>query len=110
MKQIKDIERLDKILANNGFGTRKEVRHYIRSRVVTVNDAVASDPDMHVNINTDKIAINGTPIEIKAQVYYMMNKAAGYVCSTRGGMHPIVFDLLKGDEHRKYLGGDLNMV
>ena len=110
MKQVKDLERLDKILSNNGFGTRKEVKHFIRSRVVTVNGELVTDPDAHVNINSDTIAINGIPVTVKSNIYLMMNKAAGYVCSTRGGMHPIVYDLLKDEDHRKFLGGEIGTI
>lgn len=109
MKQIKELERLDKILSNNGFGTRKEVKHFIRSRVVKVNGELVTDPDAHVNINKDTISINGVSITLKSNVYLMMNKPAGYVCSTRGGMHPIVYDLLKED-NRKYSGGDIGTI
>ena len=110
MKQIKEKERLDKVLANNGFGTRKEVRHFIRSKIVTVNGLVVTDPDSHVNINEDKIAINGVSIETEGHVYYMMNKKEGYVCSTRGGMHPCVYDLLKDEDKSKRLGGEVSAV
>ncbi len=110
MKQVKEQERLDKVLSNNGFGTRKEVKHFIRSRVVTVNGEIVSDPDAHINVNSDIIAVNGVSIQIKSNIYLMMNKACGYVCSTRGGMHPIVYDLLKDEDHRKFMGGDIGTI
>ncbi|MCI5522949.1 MAG: rRNA pseudouridine synthase [Spirochaetia bacterium] len=110
MKQVKEMERLDKILANNGFGTRKEVKHFIRSKTVTVDGIVICDTDAKVNINSSVIAVNGVEIEVKSQVYFMMNKKAGYVCSTRSGFNPTVFDLLKEKDNGKYLGGNLNIV
>ncbi|MFA6937386.1 MAG: pseudouridine synthase [Treponema sp.] len=110
MKEIKSAERLDKVLANSGFGTRKEVRRFIRSKVVSVNGVIIPDPDSKVNISTDKIAINGEVISVKKNIYLMMNKCAGYVCSTRGGFHPTVYDLLNPEEHTKFLGGELHIV
>lgn len=110
MKEKKPVERLDKVLANSGFGTRKEVRHFIRSRTVTVNDVLVTDADAPVNIETDRIAINGAPVQVKFNLYLMMNKNANHVCSTTGGLHPTVFDLLGPNEHTKFLGGELHTV
>lgn len=110
MKSGKAKERLDKILANNGFGTRKEVRHFIRAKIVTVNGTLVTDPDAPVSLENDEICINGEKIQLKRNLYLMMNKAKDYVCSNRGGFHATVFELLKEDAHRKYLGGELHIV
>ncbi len=110
MKQVKTLERLDKILANSGFGSRKDVRHLIRSKVVSVNGQIVTDFDAHINVNEDQIAVNSVSLSIKENIYIMMNKAAGYVCSTRGGMHPTVYDLLGEECQKKYLGGDVNTI
>lgn len=102
--------RLDKLLSNNGFGSRKEVRHFIRSKIVSVNGQICSEADADVFPDTDKIAINGQLIQIRKNIYLMMNKAKNYVCSTRGGVHPTVYDLLS-DEHRsKFLGGEIHTI
>ena len=110
MKLVKDSERLDKVLANNGFGTRREVRHFIRSRVVSVNGTLVLDADAPIDLENDVIAINGEKINIRTNLYLMMNKSANHVCSTTGGLHPTVFDLLAPEEHRKFLGGELHTV
>lgn len=110
MKQVKDLERLDKVLSNNGFGTRKEVRHLIRSKVVSVNGEVITDFDAHIHVNSDKLEVSGAPVDIKANIYLIMNKPQGYVCSTRGGMHAIVYDLLNPEHHRKFMGGDVSTI
>lgn len=110
MKQVKTLERLDKILANSGFGTRKDVRHLIRSKVVTVNGELVTDFDSHVNVENDVIAVNGVPLTIKENLYLMMNKAKDYVCSTRGGMHATVYELLDEDARRKFLGGEVSTI
>ncbi len=110
MKQVKDLERLDKILANNGFGTRKEVKRFIRNRTVTVNGEVVDDPDAKVSINDSVIAINGVEINIQENVYIMMNKAAGYVCSTKAGVHETVYELLDPKYRQKFLGGNISTI
>ncbi len=110
MKQVKAIERLDKILANSGYGSRKEVRHLIRSKVVSVNGKIVTDLDAHIKVNEDRLAVNSVALTIRENIYIMMNKAAGYVCSARGGMHPTVYELLGSECQKKYLGGEISTI
>jgi 16S rRNA pseudouridine516 synthase len=110
MKQAKDIERLDKVLANNGFGTRKDVRRLVRSGAVTVNGEVQLDFDSHVNIQCDVIAVDGETVAVRRHVYLMMNKAAGTVCSLKGGAHDTVYDQLPAAYRGKFLGGEISAV
>lgn len=110
MKQAKDKERLDKVLANSGFGTRKEVRHFIRSKIVTVNGEVVTDFDAHVNVSSDVIAVSGAPVTVQKHIYLMMNKQDGYVCSSVGGFHATVYDQLKEEHRHKFLGGEISTI
>lgn len=110
MGKIKEQVRLDRLLANNGFGSRSDVKAMVSGGMVTVNGVPAARSDIHVHLSTDKIEVDGKPLRIAFHVYYMMNKPAGYVCSAKGGTHPTVFDLLKDGENGKRLGGDLAIV
>lgn len=104
------MDRLDKILSNHGFGTRKEVRRIVRSGAVTVNGKVAKLESDHVDMEKDRIEVDGEPLVLEVHRHLMMNKAAGYVCSTKEGEHQTVFDLLSPDDNHKYLGGELELV
>ncbi len=104
------MERLDRILANHGFGTRKEVRRLVRSGAVTVNGKPVLMESDHVDMMNDKIAVDGEPLSVETHRHLMMNKAAGYVCSTKEGEHETVFDLLAPEDRHKYLGGELELV
>ena len=110
MGQTKEQVRLDRILANNGYGSRSDVKALVRSGAVTVNGVVADRPDIHVHLAKDQVAVDGKPLQIAIHVYYMMNKPAGYVCSAKGGVHPTVFDLLDDMDKGKRLGGELGIV
>ena len=61
------MERLDKILANLGYGTRKELKKIVRNGIVEVNGVVAKDSAMQVDPEKDKIVINGE------EIYYRFN-------------------------------------
>ncbi len=110
MKDEKEKERLDKVLSNNGFGPRKSVRKLIRSGAVSVNGRTELLPDAHVNVSLDKICVDGQEQRIIRHVYLMMNKAAGYVCSTKCGEHKTVFELLDEKYMGKFLGGTVASV
>ena len=53
------MERLDKVLSNLGYGTRKELKKICRSGLVEVNGEIAKDSGMQVDPEKDKIIING---------------------------------------------------
>ena len=110
MKEAKDKERLDKVLSNNGFGSRKTVRHLIRSGAVSVNGRTELLPDAHVSVTLDRITVDGEEQRVIRHVYLMMNKAAGYVCSTKCGEHKTVFDLLDEKYLGKFLGGTVASI
>ena len=88
-------ERLDKILAKQGFGTRKDARRLIRQGLVGVNSAVCKAPETHIEMTTDVLTVEGKTLVLKTHYYFMMNKCAGVVCSAKDGLHKTVFDLLQ---------------
>ena len=53
------VMRLDKLLANYGMGTRKEVKAFIRKGYVTVNGEVIKKDDYKVDYEKDIIIFDG---------------------------------------------------
>ena len=86
--------RLDKFLANNGFGSRKDVKKIIKSKVVTVNNKITTDSGAHINIENDIVSVGNKIIAYTKDVYYMLNKPSGYICSHDTGLYPSVLDLI----------------
>ena len=89
------MERLDKILANLGYGTRKELKKIVRNGIVEVNGVVAKDSGMQVDPEKDKIVINGEEIYYRKYIYLMMNKPDGVVSATYDNRDETVIDLLE---------------
>ena len=89
------MERLDKILANLGYGTRKELKKIVRNGIVEVNGVVAKDSAMQVDPEKDKIVINGEEIYYREFIYLMMNKPDGVVSATYDNRDETVVDLLE---------------
>ncbi|MCR5763591.1 MAG: rRNA pseudouridine synthase [Treponema sp.] len=102
--------RLDKLLANNGFGSRKDVKALIHSGAVSVNGELTKAVDVHVNEEKDVVSVNGIPVNVKKHLYVMMNKKDGYVCSTKDGAHSTVYELLPLEFRRKFSGVELSTV
>lgn len=88
------IQRLDKILSNSGYGTRKEVKQLVRQGKVTVNGVTAVDSAMHVDPETSIINIEGERLDYREFIYLMMNKPAGVISATFDNKLKTVIDLL----------------
>lgn len=92
--------RLDKFLADHGFGTRREVKILISKSKVKVDGTIIKKADTKVNENSI-VSVMGFDIVYNEFVYYLMNKPAGYLCATKDEREPVVLDLI--NEYRKGL-------
>lgn len=90
--------RIDKVLANLGYGSRKEVKKLLKDGAVTVNEKVIKDAKEHVDPNADTITVYGEVIEYKEYIYLMMNKPAGVISATEDGNEETVIDLLEPED------------
>lgn len=104
------IERLDKILAHEGFGSRKGIRKLLRECEVTVNGVAVTDSGMGVNPDKDEIAVDGEVLSLRKNYYLMMNKPKDCVSANKDGLHQTVFDLLDERFHTPYLEENLHLV
>ena len=91
--------RLDKYLANNGHGSRREVKGLIRSGAVSVNGTVIFDDDFKFEEVGAKVEIEGNEVDNEAVVYVMLNKPKGYVSATRDNRDPTVTSLVPEYAH-----------
>ncbi len=87
--------RLDKLLANMGFGTRKTVKSVLKAKEVTVNGLVEKDGKTHVNPEIDKIEVSGEFVQYQEFMYFMLHKPQGVVSATTDNLHKTVIDLLQ---------------
>ncbi|MGN1138228.1 MAG: S4 domain-containing protein, partial [Ruminococcus sp.] len=88
------MDRIDKILVTQNFGSRKEVHKLIKSKAVTVDGELVTKVDMKVDPNVNVIAVSGQALDFKEHLYIMMNKPQGYVCATEDGKSKTVMELL----------------
>ncbi len=82
---------LIKYLANLGYGTRREVTSLVAARRVTRADGgivSAEEAFVHADLRVD-----GTELDPPPGSVLVLNKPAGYVCSTQD-VPPLVYELL----------------
>lgn len=103
-------ERLDKVLAKHGFGSRKDAQKLVRRQGVLVNGEICHSPDHHIDLDTDTLEVDGQIVELRRHLHLMMNKCGGVVCSAKDGLHSTVFDLLDENHRHQFLGGSLHLV
>ncbi len=75
----RDGERLQKVLARVGFGSRRACEELIADGRVTVNGTIAT-LGRRVNSGVDHVEVDGVPVGVlPGLVYYLLNKPAGVV-------------------------------
>lgn len=94
---MSELQRLDKILANMGFGSRKEVKALIKTGCVEIDDKVVKEAEEKVDTRYQMIKVNGTILNYRKYVYIMMNKPQGVISATEDARYETVLDLLKGE-------------
>ena len=89
--------RLDKLLANKAFGSRKEVHQIIKDRRVTINGEITTKKDIHIDIDIDTVAVDGQTVNTTQLYYVKFHKPKGYVTAVEDSTHPVVMDLLPSE-------------
>jgi len=90
--------RIDKMLANMGFGTRKEVKKLLKSGVVKIDGMIVKDPKTQVNPSEQVVTVRGEEVEYKEFIYLMMNKPPGVISATEDMAEETVIDLLEEED------------
>lgn len=78
--------RLDRLLANLGYGSRREVVALVRDGRVVLDGAVVKDSGARVPVTPDlpgRMTVSGAPVDPPAPLTLMMHKPLGVVCSHR---------------------------
>lgn len=103
------MERLHKVLAHAGVGSRRRCEEIIAEGSVLVNDALVRELGFKVDPQRDKIYYNGRLIKPEKTVYFLVNKPVNYLCSNydRDG-RPLVVNLFRHLPYRLYTVGRLD--
>ncbi|MFJ5624340.1 pseudouridine synthase [Peribacillus loiseleuriae] len=90
--------RIDKLLANVGYGSRKEVKSLLKSGAVSVNEQVVKDAKAHVHPDVDHVTVHNEPVVYREFIYLMMNKPQGLISATEDNFQETVIDILEPED------------
>jgi 23S rRNA pseudouridine2605 synthase len=86
---------LDRVLSKAGVGSRVEAAGWVRAGRVRVNDRVVRDPEHWVDMQRDRVRLDGRPLQVRERVYLLLYKPAGYLTTYRDPQgRPTVYDLI----------------
>lgn len=91
------MERLDKIISNLGYGSRKDVKSFAKKGLIEVDGVVVKDNGMLVDPESSIIKVNGEEIIYRKYIYLMMNEPDGVISATHDNRDETVVDLLELD-------------
>jgi 16S rRNA pseudouridine516 synthase len=98
---MEKMQRLDKALANSGYGSRTEIKLLIKKGLVAVDGIIVRDSGMQVNPDKSDIRIENKSIQYKKFIYIMMNKPAGVISATFDKKLKTVLDIIP-EEFKKF--------
>lgn len=102
-------ERLHKILAHAGVGSRRQCERIIAQGRVSVDGKTVTDLGHKADPERADIRCDGLRVRPEPRVYYLLNKPRGVVCTTSAReKRPRAIDLVRHDSRRLYTVGRLD--
>jgi len=86
------LRRLDQLLANLGYCSRRSARDFLKAHTVTVTGTRASDPTRKVE--PAKVRIDDEPADRPDGLLVMLHKPLGLVCSHDAHEGPSIYSLI----------------
>lgn len=74
-------ERLQKVLARAGMGSRRACEELIEQSRVEVNGEIVAEQGMRVDVHQDEIKVDGLTVAAQSYLFFALNKPAGVVSS-----------------------------
>ncbi|MBH0230204.1 rRNA pseudouridine synthase [Halobacillus yeomjeoni] len=90
--------RIDKLLANMGYGTRKEVKGLLKGGNVRVNGQPEKSPKTHIDPEKDSVTVMGEEVDYREFIYLMMNKPGDLISATEDAHDTTVIDILQPED------------
>lgn len=88
------ILRVDKLLANLSYGSRKEIKKLVSQKRVRIDETLVLKPEEKFDTEKNKLYLDGIHINYEEFEYYMLNKPKGYISATEDNIHKTVMELI----------------
>jgi 23S rRNA pseudouridine2605 synthase len=102
------MERLNKVLAHAGVGSRRHCEELIRAGRVSVDGQAVRELGTKVEPG-QRVTVDGVPVHAERFVYWLVNKPRGYLCTNHDPAgRPLAVDLVPHVTQRVYTVGRLD--
>jgi pseudouridine synthase len=93
--QSRRVKTLERVFSKSGAASRTDARAWIAGGRVRVNGRLVKNPDEWVDLDRDKVTLDGKPLRAAAKRYLLLYKPKGYLTTYRDPEgRPTVYNLL----------------
>ena len=104
------LKTLERVLSKAGAGSRTEARAWIAKGRVRVNGRVVTNADTWVDLERDRVMLDGKPLAKAEHVYLLLYKPTGYLTTYDDPQgRPTIYDLLPDRERYLFPVGRLDL-
>lgn len=90
------LKTLERVLSKAGLGSRTDARKWIGGGRVRVNGKLVQTPDHWVDLEKDKVTLDGKPVRAGKKIYLLLYKPKGYITTYKDPEgRPTVYDLIQ---------------
>ena len=91
---MRPLKTLERVFSKTGLGSRTDARGWIGAGRVRVNGKVVENPDHWVDLEKDRITLDGKPLRAAKPAYILLYKPKGYLTTWRDPEgRPTIYDL-----------------
>ena len=95
-KAARPLKTLERVLSKAGLGSRTEARKWIGAGRVRVNGKLIQTPDHWVDLERDKVTLDGKPVKAEKKIYLLLYKPAGYLTTFKDPEgRPTIYNLIQ---------------
>ncbi len=104
------LKTLERVLSKAGIGSRTEARRWVGEGRVQVNGRVEGDPNRWVDLERDRVTLDGRPLQKADATYLLLHKPVGYLTTYRDPEgRKTIYDLLPDRERYLFPVGRLDL-
>ncbi|MGA2136927.1 MAG: pseudouridine synthase [Bryobacteraceae bacterium] len=90
------LKTLERVISKAGLGSRTEARSWIGGGRVRVNGKLVQTPDHWVDMERDRVTVDGRPLRAAKKSYLLLYKPKGYITTFKDPEgRPTVYDLIR---------------
>lgn len=107
---MRPLKTLERVLSKAGLGSRTQARSWIGAGRVRVNGKLIQTPDHWVDLERDRVTLDGRPVRASKPLYLLLYKPKGYLTTYKDPHgRPTIYDLIAEVEQWVFPVGRLDL-